>query len=137
MGNAACALAAVEAFAGVADGPVSAGPASAGPTSAGPVSAGPLSAGPASAGTGRAPRRGSGPGGVREGQLAGRLEVIRHSPTMIIDAAHNPAGMAATVAAIEESFSFARPVQHVRCQRRQGRAGHVRPSWSPCSPTSW
>src|SRR5215469_5488582 len=38
----------------------------------------------------------------------GRLEVIRRSPTIIIDAAHNPAGMAATVAAIEESFSFAR-----------------------------
>ena len=38
----------------------------------------------------------------------GRLEVIRRSPTIIIDAAHNPAGMAATVAAIEEAFSFAR-----------------------------
>jgi dihydrofolate synthase / folylpolyglutamate synthase len=38
----------------------------------------------------------------------GRLEVIRRSPIIIIDAAHNPAGMAATVAAIEESFSFAR-----------------------------
>jgi dihydrofolate synthase / folylpolyglutamate synthase len=36
----------------------------------------------------------------------GRLEVIRRSPTIIIDAAHNPAGMAATVAAVEESFSF-------------------------------
>src|SRR6516165_8495970 len=38
----------------------------------------------------------------------GRLEVIRRSPTIIIDAAHNPAGMAATAAGIEESFSFAR-----------------------------
>jgi dihydrofolate synthase / folylpolyglutamate synthase len=37
----------------------------------------------------------------------GRLEVIRRSPTIIIDAAHNPAGMAATVAAVEEAFSFA------------------------------
>jgi dihydrofolate synthase / folylpolyglutamate synthase len=36
----------------------------------------------------------------------GRLEVIRRSPTVIIDAAHNPAGMAATVAAIEETFGF-------------------------------
>jgi dihydrofolate synthase / folylpolyglutamate synthase len=36
----------------------------------------------------------------------GRLEVIRRSPTVIIDAAHNPAGMAATVAAVEEAFSF-------------------------------
>jgi dihydrofolate synthase/folylpolyglutamate synthase len=36
----------------------------------------------------------------------GRLEVIRRSPTIIIDAAHNPAGMAATVAAIQETFTF-------------------------------
>ena len=107
-GNAACALAAVEAFAGVADGPVSAGPASAGPTSAGPVSAGPLSAGPASAGTGAPLDADLVRGAFAKVSSPGRLEVIRHSPTMIIDAAHNPAGMAATVAAIEESFSFAR-----------------------------
>jgi folylpolyglutamate synthase/dihydropteroate synthase len=36
----------------------------------------------------------------------GRLEVVRHSPVVIVDAAHNPAGMAATVAALEEAFSF-------------------------------
>ena len=76
-GNAACALAAVEAFAGVTD------------------DEGALDADL-----------------VREAFAAvtspGRLEVIRRSPTIIIDAAHNPAGMAATVAAIEESFSFAR-----------------------------
>src|SRR5205823_6614349 len=36
----------------------------------------------------------------------GRLEVIRRSPTILIDAAHNPAGMAATVAGVEESFNF-------------------------------
>ena len=36
----------------------------------------------------------------------GRLEVIRRSPTIIIDAAHNPAGMAATVAAVQETFTF-------------------------------
>ena len=36
----------------------------------------------------------------------GRLEVIRRSPTIVIDAAHNPAGMAATVAAVQESFTF-------------------------------
>ena len=36
----------------------------------------------------------------------GRLEVIRRSPTLIIDAAHNPAGMAATVAGLQESFIF-------------------------------
>jgi dihydrofolate synthase / folylpolyglutamate synthase len=76
-GNAACALAAVEAFAGVTD------------------DAAALEADL-----------------VREAftkvSSPGRLEVIRRSPTIIIDAAHNPAGMAATVAAIEEAFSFAR-----------------------------
>jgi len=37
----------------------------------------------------------------------GRLEIVRRSPTVLVDAAHNPAGMAATVAAVEESFAFA------------------------------
>jgi dihydrofolate synthase/folylpolyglutamate synthase len=75
-GNAACALAAVEAFAGV-----------------------------------------SGEAGetldidlVREAfakvSSPGRLEVIRRSPSIIIDASHNPAGVAATVAAVRESFTF-------------------------------
>jgi dihydrofolate synthase/folylpolyglutamate synthase len=77
-GNAACALAAVEAFAGVADGADV-----------------PLDAGL-----------------VREAfakvTSPGRMEIVRRSPTIIIDAAHNPAGMAATVAAVEESFNFAR-----------------------------
>jgi dihydrofolate synthase/folylpolyglutamate synthase len=36
----------------------------------------------------------------------GRLEIIRRSPLVIVDAAHNPAGMAATVAALDESFEF-------------------------------
>ncbi|WP_395694500.1 bifunctional folylpolyglutamate synthase/dihydrofolate synthase [Nocardioides sp.] len=36
----------------------------------------------------------------------GRLEVVRRSPTILLDAAHNPHGAAATVAAIEESFTF-------------------------------
>jgi dihydrofolate synthase / folylpolyglutamate synthase len=36
----------------------------------------------------------------------GRLEVVRRSPVVIIDAAHNPAGMAATVAALSEAFTF-------------------------------
>jgi dihydrofolate synthase/folylpolyglutamate synthase len=77
--NAACALAAVEAFAGVSDENVY---------------------GPA----------GLDPDLVREAfakvSSPGRLEVIRRSPTIVIDAAHNPAGMAATVAALQESFSF-------------------------------
>jgi dihydrofolate synthase / folylpolyglutamate synthase len=36
----------------------------------------------------------------------GRLEVVRRSPTTIVDAAHNPAGMAATVAALSEAFTY-------------------------------
>src|SRR6266581_4014817 len=78
-GNAACALAAVEAFAGVSGENI------------------------------------YGPAGldadlVREAfskvTSPGRLEVIRRSPTIIIDAAHNPAGTAATVAGLQESFIF-------------------------------
>jgi len=36
----------------------------------------------------------------------GRLEIVRRSPVVIVDAAHNPAGMAATVAALSEAFTF-------------------------------
>jgi folylpolyglutamate synthase/dihydropteroate synthase len=36
----------------------------------------------------------------------GRLEVVRRSPVVIVDAAHNPAGMAATVTALTESFAL-------------------------------
>jgi dihydrofolate synthase/folylpolyglutamate synthase len=37
----------------------------------------------------------------------GRLEIVRRSPTIVLDAAHNPAGAEATAAAIEDSFRFA------------------------------
>lgn len=47
---------------------------------------------------------------VREGFAAatspGRLERVRTAPTILLDAAHNPPGMAATVAALTEEFSF-------------------------------
>ena len=36
----------------------------------------------------------------------GRMEVIRRSPSIILDAAHNPAGAEATAAALEDSFVF-------------------------------
>lgn len=65
-----------------------------------------------------------GVGGARGGQLdvdkirqafsgvasPGRLEVVRRSPTIILDAAHNPDGAQATVTAIGESFGFTRLV---------------------------
>jgi dihydrofolate synthase/folylpolyglutamate synthase len=38
----------------------------------------------------------------------GRLEVVRSSPTVLLDAAHNPAGAAATAQAIDEDFDFTR-----------------------------
>jgi dihydrofolate synthase/folylpolyglutamate synthase len=38
----------------------------------------------------------------------GRLEAVRSAPTILIDAAHNPHGMAASVAAISEAFDFRR-----------------------------
>jgi dihydrofolate synthase/folylpolyglutamate synthase len=40
----------------------------------------------------------------------GRLEIVRSSPTILLDGAHNPAGAAALAAALEESFTFERLV---------------------------
>jgi folylpolyglutamate synthase/dihydrofolate synthase len=82
-GNAACALAAVEAFAGVDEADATDGE----PT--------PLDE-----------------TWVREAfasvRSPGRLEVVRRSPVTIVDAAHNPAAMAATMEAVTEAFAFAR-----------------------------
>ncbi len=97
-GNAATALAAVEAFAGALPdaAPPDAVPGMADERAgaAGVQRLGPLD-----------------PGLVREAFAAmsspGRLEIVRRSPMVILDAAHNPAGMAATVAAMTESFAFA------------------------------
>jgi dihydrofolate synthase/folylpolyglutamate synthase len=54
------------------------------------------------------------PEAVREGladaRSPGRLEVVRTSPTVVLDAGHNPHGMAATVRALADSFSFTRLV---------------------------
>ncbi len=36
----------------------------------------------------------------------GRLEVVRRGPTVLVDAAHNPGGMEASVEAVTESFRF-------------------------------
>jgi dihydrofolate synthase/folylpolyglutamate synthase len=95
--NAACALAAVEAFAGVAETV--------------PVD-----------GDGRSTLT-LGPGlstatldpdlvrsAFAKASSPGRLDILRRSPTVIADAAHNPAGMAVTVAALIESFTFDRVI---------------------------
>jgi len=59
------------------------------------------------------------PDAVREGladaRSPGRLEVVRTSPTVVLDAGHNPHGMAATVRALSDSFSFTRLVGVVAC----------------------
>lgn len=36
----------------------------------------------------------------------GRLEIVRRSPTIVLDAAHNPHGAEAAAAALEDSFTF-------------------------------
>jgi dihydrofolate synthase/folylpolyglutamate synthase len=38
--------------------------------------------------------------------VPGRLEVVRRSPTIVLDAAHNPAGCAAAMEAVQEAFAF-------------------------------
>lgn len=47
---------------------------------------------------------------VEEGFLTarspGRLEVLRTSPTVVVDGAHNPAGVASLREALDESFRF-------------------------------
>ncbi len=40
----------------------------------------------------------------------GRLEIVRRSPTVLVDAAHNPAGALALRTALEDSFNFAKIV---------------------------
>ena len=45
-------------------------------------------------------------GAFAEVTSPGRLEVIRRSPTVVLDAAHNPHGAQATAAALEDSFQF-------------------------------
>ncbi len=88
--NAACALAAVEAFSGASG-----------------------SAAPGADDDAFLPVH---PGGLDDGIVRtafammsspGRLEIVRRSPVVIIDAAHNPAGMAATSAAMTEAFGRA------------------------------
>jgi dihydrofolate synthase/folylpolyglutamate synthase len=48
--------------------------------------------------------------GLAGTSVPGRLERVRTAPTILVDAAHNAHGMAATVAALAEEFSFRRLV---------------------------
>jgi len=45
----------------------------------------------------------------------GRLELVRSSPTVLVDAAHNPHGIGALRDAVAESFAFRRLVGVVSC----------------------
>jgi dihydrofolate synthase / folylpolyglutamate synthase len=55
--------------------------------------------------------KGLNPDVVREGfaqvRFPGRLELVRRSPAVVLDAAHNPHGARAAAAAITEAFAFA------------------------------
>ncbi len=44
--------------------------------------------------------------GFAKATSPGRLEVVRTSPMIVVDAAHNPAGAEALAAAVQESFAF-------------------------------
>lgn len=45
-------------------------------------------------------------GAFAEVTSPGRLEVVRRSPVILLDAAHNPAGARATAEAVQEAFTF-------------------------------
>ncbi|MEW1845418.1 folylpolyglutamate synthase/dihydrofolate synthase family protein [Nonomuraea angiospora] len=47
----------------------------------------------------------------------GRMEVVRRTPTVVIDAAHNPGGMQATLEGLHEAFDFAKVVGVVAVMR--------------------
>jgi dihydrofolate synthase/folylpolyglutamate synthase len=104
-GNAACALAAVEAFA------------SGRPTGDSPEELAQLAPGQLDPDLVRAAFAGA--------PSPGRLEVVRTGPTVLVDAAHNPAGMAATVAALNEEFGFTRLVAVVAVMADKDAAGLI------------
>ena len=92
-GNAATALAAVEAFSGGAGSPdgTLAGSGDGASSSIALSGAAPLDADLVAE-------------GFASMTSPGRLEIVRRSPLVLADSAHNPAGMAATTAALAESF---------------------------------
>lgn len=100
--NAACALAAVEAFASGA------------PTALGEADMDDITRGTLSEGEFHGAEGQLDPSLVRAGfataSSPGRLEVVRTGPTVLVDAAHNPSGMAASVETVTEAFGFTRLV---------------------------
>jgi dihydrofolate synthase/folylpolyglutamate synthase len=48
--------------------------------------------------------------GLASAKSPGRLEIVRRSPTVVVDSAHNPSGAMALRRAVEESFNFTRLV---------------------------
>ena len=57
----------------------------------------------------------------------GRLEAVRSAPTILLDAAHNPHGVAASVAAVAEAFDFRRLVAVVAVLSDKDVAGILAP----------
>ena len=64
----------------------------------------------------------------------GRLEIIRRSPTIVLDAAHNPHGAEATAAALEDSFAFSPADRRDRRDGRQGPRGAPSAMPGPTQP---
>jgi len=53
----------------------------------------------------------------------GRLEIVRTSPTFVVDAGHNPAGVRASAEAVKESFGFSKLVLVVGILQEKDAAG--------------
>ncbi|MET1089466.1 MAG: folylpolyglutamate synthase/dihydrofolate synthase family protein [Arthrobacter sp.] len=56
----------------------------------------------------------------------GRLEVVRTAPTIVVDAAHNPDGIKASAAALQEAFTFTRLVPVVGVLKEKDAEGVLR-----------
>lgn len=71
--------------------------------------------------------KGIDPDVVREGfaavEVPGRLEVVRRSPPVLLDAAHNPHGARATAAAMAEAFHFSPTVGVLAIMKDKDAAG--------------
>ena len=61
--------------------------------------------------------------GLASASSPGRLERVRNAPTILLDGAHNPHGMAATAVALQEEFAFRRLVAVVAVLADKDAAG--------------